>query len=59
MFNLVCESSTDEALLIEGMRLVNALTFCLQEFHLLDDVTEVLVVLPVAVDVGENAPPSC
>ena len=56
MLDSVCESGTDKAFFADGMSLANDLTLCLQELHFLHDVGEVLVVLVVAVDVGEEAP---
>ena len=52
----VCELCGDEAFFTEGTSLVNTLTFCLQEFHLLHDIGKVLIILAVAVDIGEEAP---
>ena len=46
----------DEAVLDESLVLDNTLSFCLEEFQLLDQVCVILVELSVSVDVGEEPP---
>ena len=56
MLDFVGELSADEAFFTEGASLANTLSFCLQKLHLLEDVSEVLVVLSVVLDVGKETP---
>ena len=56
MLDLFCESRCDEAFFDKGMAFDNALSFCLQEVQLLDNVGVLLVVLLISVDVGEEPP---
>ena len=56
MVDLVCELCRDKSFLAEGPSLANALAFCFQEFHLLYDVGEVLIVLSIVVDISKEAP---
>ena len=56
MLDLLCESGADEALLDEGMILDDALSLCLKEVQLLDEVRVVLVKLPILVDIREESP---
>ena len=56
MFDLLAESGMDKAVLNESSVLDNALSFCLEEFQLLDQVCVILVELSVSVDIGEEPP---
>ena len=56
MFDLLCESRRDEVLFNEGLALNDALSLCLQEVQLLDDIGVLLIILSVSVDVGKEPP---
>ena len=56
MLDLLAESGVDEAVLDKSLVLDDTLSFCLEEFQLLDQVGIILVELSVSVDVGEESP---
>ena len=56
MFDLLAESGVDKAVLNKSSVLDDALSFCLEEFQLLDQVGIILVELSVSVDVGKESP---
>ena len=56
VFDPVRELGSDKAFFIKGTSFMNALTFYLQEFHLLGNVNEVLVILAVAMDISKETP---
>ena len=56
VLNFFCESGWDEMLFNEGTAFDDALLLCLQEVQLLDNVGIFLIILMVAVDIGEESP---
>ena len=56
VLDLLTESGVDEAVLDKSSVLDDALSFCLEEFQLLDQVCVILVELSVSVDVCEESP---
>ena len=56
MLNFFCEAGRDKALFDKSAAFDNTLSLCLQEVQYLDDVGILLVILLVAVDIGEESP---
>ena len=56
MLDLFGEAGVDKAVLNNGAVLDDALSLCLEELQLLDQVCIVLVELTISVDIGEESP---
>ena len=56
MLDLVSKACSDEAFFTKVTSLVEVLAVCFQKLHFLGDVGDVLVILPISVDVSEEAP---
>ena len=56
MFDFLAELGVDEVVLDKSSVFDNALSFCFEEFQLLDQVRIVLVKLTILVDIGEESP---
>ena len=56
MFDLFGKSGVDKSVLNKSAVLDDALSFCLEELQLLDEVCVVLVELAVSVDIGKESP---
>ena len=56
MLDLLAESGVDKVVLDKSSVLDDALSFCLEEFQLLDQVRVILVELSVSVDIREESP---